>query len=140
MNKTEQRRNDYEGFVEKFKPKKTTDDCYTPHLVYDAILKWVKERYNIADTTRVIRPFYPGGDYQSEDYSGDCIVIDNPPFSILAKILRWYQEQGVRFFLFAPASDTFLPYVYRRSYSCRHRCYYHIREWGKRKNIVYYQP
>ena len=21
--------NDYEGFVEKFKPKKTTDDCYT---------------------------------------------------------------------------------------------------------------
>lgn len=21
---------DYEGFVEKFKPKKTTDDCYTP--------------------------------------------------------------------------------------------------------------
>ena len=27
--------NDYEGFVEKFKPKKTTDDCYTPPLVYD---------------------------------------------------------------------------------------------------------
>lgn len=22
--------NDYDGFVEKFKPKKTTDDCYTP--------------------------------------------------------------------------------------------------------------
>ena len=21
---------DYEGFVDKFKPKKTTDDCYTP--------------------------------------------------------------------------------------------------------------
>lgn len=21
---------DYEGFVEKFEPKKTTDDCYTP--------------------------------------------------------------------------------------------------------------
>lgn len=21
---------DYGGFVEKFKPKKTTDDCYTP--------------------------------------------------------------------------------------------------------------
>ena len=24
--------NNYEGFVEKFKPKKTTDDCYTPLL------------------------------------------------------------------------------------------------------------
>ena len=28
---------DYEGFVEKFKPKKTTDDCYTPETVYTAI-------------------------------------------------------------------------------------------------------
>ena len=25
--------NDYDGFVEKFKPKKTTDDCYTPEPV-----------------------------------------------------------------------------------------------------------
>ena len=24
---------DYEGFVEKFKPKKTTDDCYTRHYI-----------------------------------------------------------------------------------------------------------
>ena len=29
--------NDYDGFVEKFKPKKTTDDCYTPPLVYEAV-------------------------------------------------------------------------------------------------------
>ena len=28
---------DYDAFVEKFKPKKTTDDCYTPPLVYDAV-------------------------------------------------------------------------------------------------------
>lgn len=32
---------DYDGFVEKFKPKKTTDDCYTPPLVYEAIADWV---------------------------------------------------------------------------------------------------
>lgn len=24
----------YENFVEKFKPKKTTDDCYTPPYIY----------------------------------------------------------------------------------------------------------
>lgn len=107
MNKTQQKLNDYEGFVEKFKPKKTTDDCYTPPLVYDAVLRWVKERYQIADTTRVIRPFYPGGDYQSEDYTGDCIVVDNPPFSILTPIVRWYQERGIRFFLFAPHLTLF---------------------------------
>lgn len=28
---------DYDGFVEKFKPKKTTDDCYTPPDVYDCV-------------------------------------------------------------------------------------------------------
>lgn len=28
---------EYKKFVDKFKPKKTTDDCYTPELVYDAV-------------------------------------------------------------------------------------------------------
>ena len=28
---------EYKGFVEKFKPKKTTDDCYTPLLIYEAV-------------------------------------------------------------------------------------------------------
>ena len=27
----------YEGFIEKFKPKLTTDDCYTPRGVYEAV-------------------------------------------------------------------------------------------------------
>lgn len=27
----------YEQFVEKFKPKKTTDDCYTPPLIYNPV-------------------------------------------------------------------------------------------------------
>ena len=27
----------YEEFVEKFKPKLTTDDCYTPPLIYDTV-------------------------------------------------------------------------------------------------------
>lgn len=31
--------NDYEKFVEKFKVKKTTDDCYTPKHVFDYILQ-----------------------------------------------------------------------------------------------------
>lgn len=26
------KKQDYDEFIEKFKPKKTTDDCYTPHL------------------------------------------------------------------------------------------------------------
>lgn len=90
----------YDEFVEKFKPKKTTDDCYTPPLVYEAVANWVATEYGL-DKQNFVRPFYPGGDYKSEDYTGK-IVVDNPPFSILSEIIGFYTERGVRFFLFAP--------------------------------------
>lgn len=102
MGKKEEKFNDYDGFVEKFKPKKTTDDCHTPPEVYDVVLKHVRETYNIADDVPIVRPFYPGGDYENYDYSEGCVVVDNPPFSIFAKILDFYQARGIRFFLFAP--------------------------------------
>ena len=72
--------NDYEGFVEKFKPKKTTDDCYTPPAVYDYVLQYVAD---------------------------NCVVIDNPPFSIIAQIVRFYLKRGIKFFLFAPHLTLF---------------------------------
>ena len=72
----------YEEFVEKFKPKKTTDDCYTPSEIYEVIKDWVCKRYNI-DPENVIRPFWPGGDYEKDEYPPGCVVVDNPPFSIL---------------------------------------------------------
>ena len=97
----------YESFVEKFKPKKTTDDCITPEPVYAVVRDWVMNEYGIKPETRIVRPFWPGADYQAEDYSGDCVVIDNPPFSIISQIVRWYMERGIRFFLFAPAMSLF---------------------------------
>ena len=97
---------EYAAFVEKFKPKKTTDDCYTPDNVYAAVLDWAVKEYGL-EGARIIRPFYPGGDYKKEDYSGDCAVIDNPPFSILAEICRWYNQRGIRYFLFGPAKTIF---------------------------------
>ena len=54
---------EYEAFVEKFKPKKTTDDCYTPANVYEEVLNYVRETCDI-EGLEVIRPFYPGGDYE----------------------------------------------------------------------------
>ena len=95
---------DYEGFVEKFKPKKTTDDCYTPPLVYDAVANFVVSEYGL-DKEQFCRPFYPGGDYEKYDYNGR-IVVDNPPFSILSQIVKNYIAWGVRFFLFAPTLST----------------------------------
>ena len=69
----------YNAFVDKFKPKKTTDDCYTPDNVYNAVADWVADEYG-KDRENFVRPFYPGGDYQGYDYPQDCIVVDNPPF------------------------------------------------------------
>ena len=91
---------DYEGFKEKFKLKKTTDDCYTPPLVYDAIAEWVEHEYGVSRAD-FVRPFYPGYDYKAFNYAGK-IVVDNPPFSILAQIIDFYNLIGVKFFLFAP--------------------------------------
>ena len=97
---------DYEAFKEKFKPKKTTDDCYTPEPVYEAVADWVAREYGVG-RDQFIRPVWPGGDYQSETYPDGCVVVDNPPFSIMAEILRFYLARGIRFFLFAPALTLF---------------------------------
>ena len=96
----------YEEFVEKFKPKKTTDDCYTPPAVYEAVKDWVVKEYNL-EGKEIVRPFYPGGDFEKYDYPADCVVIDNPPFSILTKICKWYIEKNIKFFLFAPQLTLF---------------------------------
>ena len=95
----------YEDFVDKFKPKKTTDDCYTPDIVYKAISDWVTNEYNL-NACDFVRPFYPGGDYEHFDYENK-IVVDNPPFSILSKILDFYLANNVKFLLFAPALVLF---------------------------------
>lgn len=93
---------EYQTFVDKFKRKKTTDDCYTPPLVYEAIKEWACKEYGI-DPALIVRPFYPNGDYERFDYSGGKVVLDNSPFSILAKIQTFYLERGIPFFLFAPS-------------------------------------
>ena len=93
---------EYQEFLQKFGLKKTTDDCYTPDNIYEAVKKWCIERYGLQGK-KILRPFYPGGDYTREDYGGDCVVLDNPPFSIISEICEWYAERGIRFFMFAPA-------------------------------------
>lgn len=98
----------YEEFVEKFKNsnhKKTTDDCYTPQNVYNAVASWVTNEYKINRDT-FCRPFYPGGDYENYDYKNK-VVVDNPPFSILSKIVDFYNKNGIKYFLFAPTLTFF---------------------------------
>jgi hypothetical protein len=97
---------EYQEFLKKFEAKKTTDDCYTPELIYDAVVEWVEKEYNVKRKD-FVRPFYPGGDYQNFNYPKGSVVVDNPPFSILAEILQFYDKKGIKFFLFAPTLTLF---------------------------------
>ena len=92
----------YAAFVEKFKPKLTTDDCYTPEGVYQAVADWVAAEYHL-DPASFVRPFWPGADYRKMEYPAGCVVVDNPPFSLFSEIQKFYQASGVHFFLFGPS-------------------------------------
>ena len=96
----------YDDFIDKFEHKKTTDDCYTPKEVYQIVLDYVGQKVNLSGM-EIIRPFYPGGDFESIDYTDDMVVIDNPPFSIITKICKYYIANGVKFFLFCPHLTAF---------------------------------
>ena len=104
--KRQQTLHDYEGFVEKFKPNKTTDDCYTPDDVYEAVKDWAVAHYGL-EGREVVRPFWPGGDFEEYDYPDGCVVIDNQPFSITARVVRFYIANGVDFLLFTPHLTCF---------------------------------
>ena len=92
----------YDQFKEKFTPKKTADDCYTPPNVYNAVAEWVCREYGV-ERERFVRPFWPHTDYLTYQYPEGCIVVDNPPFSIRTGIAAFFVSRGIRFFLFSPA-------------------------------------
>ena len=98
--------NTYDEFIDKFRVKKTTDDCYTPDNIYEVVADYVADTYKL-DKANFVRPFYPGGDYENYDYQDGDIVVDNPPFSIMSKIIRFYTEKNIPFFLFANALTIF---------------------------------
>lgn len=81
---------DYDSFIAKFADNPiSTDDCYMPKDVYEAVVEYVGTLTNMTDMV-VLRPFYPKGDYENKDYPDNGVVIDNPPFSLFAKIVKFY--------------------------------------------------
>ena len=96
----------YQAFIDKFKPKKTTDDCYTPDSIFDIVKAYVFEHYGVTED-RIVRPFWPGMDYRDFDYPEGCVVVDNPPFSILSRIIQDFNTGRVQFFLFEPYLTAF---------------------------------
>lgn len=130
---------EYNDFVEKFEPKKTTDDCYTPEVVYDAIAEWVENRYGVK-RSKFMRPFYPGGDYTAEEYKPGSVVVDNPPVFDPGgdrEILRRARDQ-----VFPVRADAHpvLVCVCVCVLCDMYRRYHHIRERREREHIVPHQP
>lgn len=103
----------YEQFIAKFDKNhvKNSDDCYTPEAIYNAIRDWVLAEWPEYADAPIIRPFYPGGDYENHEYPDGCIVIDNPPFSIGASIRRFYIKRGIPYFLFIPGKTALSVHV-----------------------------
>lgn len=99
MSNTNGKKETYDEFVERYKTHKTTDDVITPPDVMDLINEYVATSYDV-DPSHFVRPFYPGGDFEAYPYKDGDIVVDNPPFSILAKIVRFYEANGIPFFIF----------------------------------------
>ncbi len=99
----------YDEFVAKFKDEnkpRTTDECYTSTAVYEVVAEYVCDRFNITPG-QIVRPFYPGGDFEHYEYPEGCVVVDNPPFSMRSRILDFYLDNGIRFFLFAHGLTCF---------------------------------
>ena len=99
--------NDYQAYITKFDRPLTTDDTFTPPEVYDALIEWATHHHLITPDTPIVRPFYPGADYTQATYPTSSIVIDNPPFSILSQIIRYYQAHHITYLLFAPSLTSF---------------------------------
>ena len=92
---------EYDAFVAKFKARHTSDDTFTPENIYNCVRDWAVRKYRL-EGAEIVRPFWPGEDFTKAEYPEGCVVIDNPPFSIVSKIVQWFNDHGVRFFLFCP--------------------------------------
>ena len=111
----------YKEFTDKFKPTNGSDECYTPKDIFDKVYKYVIDTYHPEGEN--IRPFKPNGDFTAEDYTNK-FVVDNPPFSILCKIVQWYNERDIKYFLFCSHLHTLQAFKYSSCIICNAKITY----------------
>ncbi|GAA8041970.1 hypothetical protein HpMS86_09690 [Helicobacter pylori] len=113
---------------------KTSDDTFTPPLLYEELLKYINKKIIPIDSIEIQRPFYPGGDYQkdAETYHEKSVVIDNPPFSICSEIINFYIKNNIKFFVFTNGLTIF-NYL---NLDCHLLCPYIEIEYGNGANIT----
>lgn len=79
------------------------DELYTPPELYKLVKNRALELFPEYTDSDVVRPFYPGGDFENFNYPDHCIVIDNPPFSIVSYIQNIYNYRNIKYVLFNDA-------------------------------------
>lgn len=57
-----------------------------------------------------MRPFWPDGDYEASEYPEACVVVDNPPLSILARIQDLYLGRGIGLLITKAGRRAHAPY------------------------------
>ena len=67
--------------------------------MYEAVVRYVGTVIDLTDKV-ILRPFFPGGDYENAEYPENGVVIDNPPFSLFTKICAFYSARQIPFFIF----------------------------------------
>lgn len=101
----------FESFTENRKKRDlgvraTKDEIYTDQDEYNDLTEFFKQYYPEAFKRPIVRPFYPGGNYEDlTQYPAGCLVFDNPPFSIESKIVKFYNEHNIQYILFAPGNN-----------------------------------
>lgn len=84
----------------------TKDEIYTDEDEYNDLTEFFKQYYPTAFAGPIVRPFYPGGNYEDlTQYPDGCLVFDNPPFSIESEIVKFYNKHNIQYILFAPGNN-----------------------------------
>lgn len=112
---------EYAAFVDKFKPKKTTDDCYTPEekkgeKMFKKFKKWLKAKIREIKDRRIIRL---GGHTHSEldDYIELCDALEAEAEKALnlSKVSADFADDLIRQIRFAQSEIAIEPkYGYTR--------------------------
>ena len=91
------------GLSKNSSPKKTTDDCYTPPLVYEAVSEWVSSQYGL-DKNKFFSPVLSRAETTKTKITPTRLLSIILRFRFCQKIVKWYISQNVRF------SCLLLPY------------------------------
>ena len=73
------------------------------------MLDYVRGRWSIEEAD-VVRPFWPYGDFEAFEYPEGCVVVDNPSFSILARIQDFYLRLGIGLLITKAGRRAHTPY------------------------------